>query len=1145
MPRSLLPRARSEEARRLKAFESEWCTQSQGAAKCLFFGRGNFDPLAPTKRGSRSSIGWRGAYYEKHRGDTRVRVKGCGKRFHTILEAVEHIIKYQSETAVTEETVVLAPLASNNKKMQRLSQLEEQYSTQRLGPVKGLFLGRGNFDPLAATNRGKPNKTGWRGAYFEKHHGQPRVRVKDCGSRFHTVLEAAEHIIRSRPIDDVDDVGDHAADETSPSSGRNHLRTIHHPDRAQADDNLRDASEGGTTAFSTTSQRALPSTICDLCKSSKEEVGGVSDADLTSCATCIGCGEPWIPHTVLQATKAAASIYGDRPQEYEFGRMLPRPHGGQFLKRLDPQMYTLLEQRHGSCLMTHELVARAGHLDGLRGPPPILLQCQQLGCEHQPFYFDFVYDAFLRVKSEHGRTKGFYTAEMIEVVDVIAPRVRAELSTHTRRRVEPFPWTCCINCATAKLMGPGPPLPSSTGPTAITANAVHQLGAPLVLQAEDLPKLHLRTGPICWTGFTPIVGVTMVDRAEAKKLIGMERSVTFKGEVGAHIGSLVGFGSLSSAQHAAGGGESALCVNAALLLLVDPEPLGQILRTTISERSALLLEMLRADDHMGWAEIAIIAKVSTNLLAPSPPPPSPLSCQIGQFECEERDFFNGMGLVWAERRSTPAHGIQLSGCESLRDALDGGERTFTAEELARHGVPPICKNSFILSSKTGAFYVPYSQMSEGFEQEMEHESLKDSPIKGDSEAGRCCKFESLAGLPANIHFATFATMATLGAERRGTEHTNHLMVAMRTDGDRAHLLMIYAGGPNAQRSPMQHQGQSRFDAKSNRSCDRHLVSMASSRLLGFGAGVDEAYAAKEDRPLSAYCGEPRTFLLTPGRNFRQASRPQNKLLHARAGAVMHQENAMGKAALESLLLAAALNLVPKPTVSPARLDDVHCEQPTPVPGQQIRSHPPPTTHHPSPTIHHPPSAEGSPIGLRVPRLRKMRKLYPQSSPYVAVPRSDPILGKGASRTAAFTWDVARQCDSQHDLILAISAIKGYYRNMYPGGWHKDSDDFMETWVVMQSQAAAEHSRKLGVLRPAPTLCPQLGIYVEPDPNVMVVTALFQRVWHCTGKAPRAEGMTPLTSRERASLARGAGDSFFLQSRGRRECFLVPLGAESR
>ena len=196
MPRSLLPRARSEEARRLKAFESEWCTQSKGAAKCLFFGRGNFDPLAPTKRGSRSSIGWRGAYYEKHRGDTRVRVKGCGKRFHTILEAVEHIIKYQSETAVTEETVVLAPLASNNKKMQRLSQLEEQ----RLGPVKGLFLGRGNFDPLAATNRGKPNQTGWRGAYFEKHHGQPRVRVKDCGSRFHTVLEAAEHIIKMNEV---------------------------------------------------------------------------------------------------------------------------------------------------------------------------------------------------------------------------------------------------------------------------------------------------------------------------------------------------------------------------------------------------------------------------------------------------------------------------------------------------------------------------------------------------------------------------------------------------------------------------------------------------------------------------------------------------------------------------------------------------------------------------------------------------------------------------------------------------------------------------------------------------------------------------------------------------------------------------------
>ena len=109
-------------------------------------------------------------------------------------------MKSSTSDEPVEPVELTVPLASNNKKMQRLSQLEEQYSTQRLGPVKGLFLGRGNFDPLAATNRGKPNQTGWRGAYFEKHHGQPRVRVKDCGSRFHTVLEAAEHIIKMNEV---------------------------------------------------------------------------------------------------------------------------------------------------------------------------------------------------------------------------------------------------------------------------------------------------------------------------------------------------------------------------------------------------------------------------------------------------------------------------------------------------------------------------------------------------------------------------------------------------------------------------------------------------------------------------------------------------------------------------------------------------------------------------------------------------------------------------------------------------------------------------------------------------------------------------------------------------------------------------------
>ena len=399
-------------------------------------------------------------------------------------------------------------------------------------------------------------------------------------------------------------------------------------------------------------------------------------------------------------------------------------------------------------------------------------------------------------------------------------------------------------------------------------------------------------------------------------------------------------------------------------------------------------------------------------------------------------------------------------------------------------------------------------LNRGFSVEAAMEE-KQGKLMGDSAAGRCGNFDTLAGLPGNIHFGTFATVATLGARRRGDQHAGHLMIAAPSDGNRDHLLMIYAGGPNAQRSPLQSsRNHSHSVEPRTRKCDRDKVANASTSALRYSSTIRAAYADKEDTPLSAYCGEPRTFLLTAGRNFAKVTRSQNRRLHMIGGPVSQQENAMAEAALESQLLISALNLAPSGA---------------------------------SPELPQIGDANGSGLSESSRGKRKLRAACLNApKPSSCASHYQAVLGDGVSRTVSFTWDVAAKCETLHDLISALAAIKGYYRNMYPGFWHKDSDQFMETWVLMQSHFSMQHAMSLGVTRPAPTLCPQLGIKVEPDVNLMVVTALFQRLWHATGEAVRMDCAAELTSSQRASLGRSACESFLLQSRGRRESFLVPV-----
>jgi hypothetical protein len=112
--------------------------------------------------------------------------------------------------------------------------------------------------------------------------------------------------------------------------------------------------------------------------------------------------------------------------------------------------------------------------------------------------------------------------------------------------------------------------------------------------------------------------------------------------------------------------------------------------------------------------------------------------------------------------------------------------------------------------------------------------------------------------------------------------------------------------------------------------------------------------------------------------------------------------------------------------------------------------------------------------------------------------------------------------------------------MYRNGWHKDADKNMESFIILQCVAAAKRASELGVTGPAPTLVPELGIQLRPDPNVMVVTMLLKMLWHATGTAATDPAWNrEWTSRERRELGRSACESFLLQSRGAKNVLVPP------
>ena len=106
----------------------------------------------------------------------------------------------------------------------------------------------------------------------------------------------------------------------------------------------------------------------------------------------------------------------------------------------------------------------------------------------------------------------------------------------------------------------------------------------------------------------------------------------------------------------------------------------------------------------------------------------------------------------------------------------------------------------------------------------------------------------------------------------------------------------------------------------------------------------------------------------------------------------------------------------------------------------------------------------------------------------------------------------------------LAAAEGYYENQYGAFVHFDTNKYLESFMLRQTEAAAEWAAAVNATV-AGTLVPQLFVELRSTPNTTVWTGFFNKLLHSAPDPPlqpRPQGWFP---------SRGAGEKFVLQARG--------------
>ena len=335
---------------------------------------------------------------------------------------------------------------------------------------------------------------------------------------------------------------------------------------------------------------------------------------------------------------------------------------------------------------------------------------------------------------------------------------------------------------------------------------------------------------------------------------------------------------------------------------------------------------------------------------------------------------------------------------------------------------------------------------------------------------RVGKVSSWAALLRNPDFVDCSRM--LGVTG-GRAHIEHMLMVVKPNGDLSRALLIYPSGPRGKASKTLKPEARRLDgAQPNKKKQK----------------TNKAAEEEEIQRKRLCYGQPRTFVIVPGRPFFDATLVENQQLQSQSGPFGQRARKLAHCGLVSMLALAFMGLAPRPGED----KDEWCRNRQPL-----------------------------------------------------------ILGDGIAHTAAYTWACLGLHSSPDLAIHALACVQGFCmpprklkpmtirsvdlllmlapqpetdENFYAATLHWDKDRHWETWTLQRSEAAAARS---GGATPSPTHVPQLRINFECDENRTIWTAGFQRLLHGAlvrggGPAPRPEGWVP---------NRGVGESFYIQARG--------------
>ena len=346
---------------------------------------------------------------------------------------------------------------------------------------------------------------------------------------------------------------------------------------------------------------------------------------------------------------------------------------------------------------------------------------------------------------------------------------------------------------------------------------------------------------------------------------------------------------------------------------------------------------------------------------------------------------------------------------------------------------------------------------------------------GKSETQRCGKIESFADLLQQPDVCDYSRLASLPG---GAAHTPQLVA--RADGSRVHMLMRYSAGAGGLPAPCLPEHAQRVDGHLTKR-EKAIIEQieiriynenekrraqgekpTSLRLDQEARGADEQDAVHRRR----LCyGQPRAVEIGGGRCFHDVSHPLNKRLQERDGAAAERARVVARCRVVSFMALECMGLAPPPAVETAAEADEWLGE-----------------------------------------------------------RSDGrLLGEGLAKSAWYTWRTYREHASEDEAIIALSAIQGFYENVYAATYHFDTSPFWESWVPWRTAAAAA---RVGGAAVAPTHAPQLRVNFAAEPNRTVWTAGLQKILHAAvdhcDVQPRPPGW---------AASRGAGETMLIEAAG--------------